>query len=89
MNVTLYEEDCIEDLDAAISAIKERHALRLASKRSQVAGFRETLTKNSPVSLKSLRRFVLSAYPSTAKPCVVPWSATCRNWLGRAFLALQ
>ena len=61
MNVTLYEEDGIEDLDAAISAIKERHALRLASKRSQVAGFRQTLIKKFPVSLKSLHKLAPSA----------------------------
>lgn len=54
MNVTLYEEDCIEDLDAAISAIKERHALRLASKRSQVAGFRQTLIKKFPGKFEEL-----------------------------------
>jgi len=54
MNVTLYEEDCIEDLDAAISAIKDRHALRLASKRSQVAGFRQTLIKRFPGKFEEL-----------------------------------
>ena len=54
MTVTLYEEDCIEDLDAAISAIKDRHALRLASKRSQVAGFRQTLIKKFPGKFEEL-----------------------------------
>lgn len=54
MNVTLYEDDCIEDLDAAISAIKERHALRLASKRSQVAGLRQTLIKKFPGKFEEL-----------------------------------
>lgn len=54
MNVTLYAEDCIEDLDAAISAIKERHELRLASKRSQVAGFRQTLIKKFPGKFEEL-----------------------------------
>ena len=54
MTVTLYAEDCIEDLDAAISAIKERHELRLASKRSQVAGFRQTLIKKFPGKFEEL-----------------------------------
>ena len=54
MNVTLYAEDCIENLDTAISTIKDRHELRLASKRSQVAGFRETLTKKFPGKFEEL-----------------------------------
>ena len=54
MNVTLYEEDCIEDLDAAISTIKDRHELRLASKRSQVASFRQTLIAKFPGKFEEL-----------------------------------
>jgi hypothetical protein len=54
MTVTLWEEDLIENLDAAVSNIKERHELRLAAKRSQVAGFRETLTKKFPDKFEEL-----------------------------------
>lgn len=56
MNITLYAEDCIENLDSAISTIKDRHELRLASKRSQVAGFRETLTKKFPGKFEELTK---------------------------------
>ena len=54
MNVSLYAEDCIENLDAAISTIKDRHELHMASKRSQVAGFRETLIKKFPGKFEEL-----------------------------------
>lgn len=54
MTVTLYAEDCIENLDVAISTIKDRHELRLASKCSQVAGLRETLTKKFPGKFEEL-----------------------------------
>ena len=54
MTVTLYAEDCIENLDAAIGKIKDRHELRLAAKRSQVAGFRQTLIKKFPGKFEEL-----------------------------------
>ena len=54
MTVTLWEEDLIENLDAAVSKIKDRHELRLAAKRSQVASFRQTLTKKFPGKFEEL-----------------------------------
>lgn len=54
MTVTLWEEDLIENLDVAVSKIKDRHEMRLASKRSQVADFRQTLIKKFPGKFEEL-----------------------------------
>ena len=87
MNVTLYEEDCIEGLDAAISAIKDRHELRLASKRSQVAGFRQTLIKKFPYKFEELTQARPISVAEHRKALRSALERNLQNLVGRAFLA--